>query len=156
MKQFLREHYPLLIFIFIWVIVAAYAGLLLYAVLPISVFLMRRSDMWQDIMLGFLICLIFSDMNIDIREMAVMKTAKYTYILAMALIIILDQARMRPVAKVFGVFLPFFIYAFFPVLNSSVPVVAVEKTISYALIFLVVPNYVLFNYRRHGWDFSGI
>ncbi|HQV37339.1 MAG: O-antigen ligase family protein [Flavobacteriales bacterium] len=153
MKQFLREHYPLLIFIFIWVIVAAYAGLLLYAVLPISVFLMRRSDMWQDIMLGFLICLIFSDMNIDIREMAVMKTAKYTYILAMALIIILDQARMRPVAKVFGVFLPFFIYAFFPVLNSSVPVVAVEKTISYALIFLVVPNYVLFNYRRHGWDF---
>ena len=102
MKQFLREHYPLLIFIFIWVIVAAYAGLLLYAVLPISVFLMRRSDMWQDIMLGFLICLIFSDMNIDIREMAVMKTAKYTYILAMALIIILDQARMRPVAKVFG------------------------------------------------------
>ena len=50
MKQFLREHYPLLIFIFIWVIVAAYAGLLLYAVLPISVFLMRRSDMWQDIM----------------------------------------------------------------------------------------------------------
>ena len=111
MKQFLREHYPLLIFIFIWVIVAAYAGLLLYAVLPISVFLMRRSDMWQDIMLGFLICLIFSDMNIDIREMAVMKTAKYTYILAMALIIILDQARMRPVAKVFGVFLPFFIYA---------------------------------------------
>lgn len=153
MKQFLREHYPLIVFIFLWVMVAIHASILLYAVLPISVLLMRRREMWSDILFGFLICLILSDMSPDIRVMGVMKTAKYTYILALALIILMDQAQMRPVAKVFGLFLPFFLYALLPILASPVPVVAMEKTVSYALIFLVVPNFVLFNFRRYGWFF---
>lgn len=153
MKQFLRQHYPLLVFIFIWVMVAAYAGILLYALLPISVFLMRRRDMWQDILFGLLICLVLSDMNMDIQEMLVMKTAKYTYIIALGLILLMEQMRMRPMAKVFGIFLPFFVYAFLPILRSHVPIAAVEKTISYGLVFLVIPNYVLYNFRRSGWDF---
>lgn len=153
MKQFLREHSPLIVFILLWVMVAVHASLLLYAVLPISVFLMRRREMWPDILFGFLMCLILSDMDWDIPAMGVMKTAKYAYILALALIVLVDQARMRPVAKVFGIFMPFFFYAFLPILASPVPVVAVEKTLSYALIFLVVPNFVLINFRRSGWLF---
>ncbi|MGB3526562.1 MAG: O-antigen ligase family protein [Flavobacteriales bacterium] len=153
MKQFLRDHYQLVAFILVWILVAANAGLLLYALLPISILLMRRVDRWQDILFGFIICLVLSDMNQDIRAMYVMKTAKYTYILAMAMILFLDQARMQPLARLFSVFLPFFVYALFPILKSSVPVVSIEKTVSYALLYLVVPNYVLFNFRRYGWDF---
>ena len=153
MKQFLREHYQLIIFIAVWVLVAAHASILLYAVLPISVFLMRRVDRWHDILFGFLICLVLSDMNQDIREMYVMKTAKYTYILALGLILLVDRARMQPMARLFSVFLPFFVYAFLPIIRSDVPFVSIQKTVSYALIYLVVPNYVLFNFRLYGWDF---
>lgn len=153
MKQFLRDHYQLLVFIIIWVLVTAHAPVLIYALLPISVFLLRRVERWQDILFGFIICLVLSDMNQDIRAMYAMKTAKYTYILAMGLILVMDQARMQPMARLFSIFLPFFVYAFFPILNSTVPIVSIEKTISYALLYLVVPNYVLFNFRRHGWDF---
>ncbi len=153
MRQFLREHYQLLLFIFVWIMLAAHAGLLLYAALPLSVFLLRRREMWQEIVFGFLICLIFSDMSYDVGQMVVMKTAKYAYILSMALIVVVDEARIRPMAKVFGVFLPFFIYAFLPILASPVPIIAVEKTVSYALIYLVVPNFVLFSFRLYGWDF---
>ncbi|MBZ0207518.1 MAG: hypothetical protein K8H89_14440 [Flavobacteriales bacterium] len=153
MKQFIREHYQLLAFIIIWVLVAAHVGLLLYALLPLSVFLMRRVERWQDMFFGFIICLILSDMSQDILAMRVMKTAKYTYIIALGLILLMDQARMQPMARLFSIFLPFFIYAFFPILNSAVPIVAIQKTVSYALLFLVVPNYVLFNFRRDGWNF---
>ena len=153
MIQFLRQHYPLFVFIFIWVMVSAHAAPLLYVVLPISVFLMRRRDMWQDILLGFMICLVLSDMNQEIFQMRVMKTAKYTYILSLLLILVMDQQRMKPLARAFGIFLPFFVFACLPIVKSNVPIQSIEKTLSYALIYLVVPNFVLFNFRLYRWAF---
>ncbi|MBX2982295.1 MAG: hypothetical protein KF843_06475 [Flavobacteriales bacterium] len=153
MIKFIRAHTSLWGLIAIWILVAAKAPILLYAVLPISVFLMRRSGMWQEMLFGFLLCAVLSDMDPDIHQMAVMKTAKYTYIVSLTLIVLMDQVRMRPMARIFGIFLPFFVYAFLPVIASPVPVVAIQKTISYASVFLVIPNLVLFNYRRSGWPF---
>lgn len=153
MRQFLRDHFPLVLIILAWVFVAFTAAPLLYAVLPLTVLLFRRRDMWQEILFGLLICLVLSDMSQDIRPMRVMKTAKYAYVLILAVLVLLDQARMQPMARIFGIFLPFFIYAFFPIVWSPVPVLAVEKTLSYAIIFLVVPNIVLLNFRLYGWDF---
>ena len=114
---------------------------------------MRRREMWAEILFGFLICLVLSDMHPIVSAMAVMKTAKYTYIVALALIVFSDQERMQPMARIFPLFLPFFVYALFPIIRSPSPLSSVEKTISYALLFLVVPNIVLFNFRKNGWNF---
>jgi O-antigen ligase len=54
---------------------------------------------------------------------------------------------------VFKVFLPLFIYSCIPLLFSGAVLVGIQKTLSYMLLFLVVPNYVLYSFRRHGWDF---
>ncbi len=153
MIKFIRAHTTLWVLIAIWILVAAKAPVLLYAVLPISIFLMRRNEMWQEILFGFLLCAVLSDMDVKITQMAVMKTAKYTYIVALTLIVFMDQMRLRPMAKIFGIFLPFFAYALLPVIASQVPIIAIEKTISYASVFLVVPNLVLHNFRRSGWSF---
>ena len=153
MIKFIRAHTTLWVLIAIWVLVSAYVPILLYAVLPISVFLMRRNEMWQEMLIGFLLCAVLSDMDPGIKSMAVMKTAKYTYIVALTIIVFLDQVRLRPMAKIFGIFLPFFVYAFLPILASQVPLTAIQKTISYASVFLVVPNLVLINFRRSGWSF---
>ena len=53
MIKFIRAHTSLWGLIAIWILVAAKAPILLYAVLPISVFLMRRSGMWQEMLFGF-------------------------------------------------------------------------------------------------------
>lgn len=153
MIQFIRAHTSLWGFIAVWLIVAAYVPILLYAVLPISVLLMRRREMWQEILFGFLLCAVLSDMDPKIHQIAVMKTAKYAYIVALTIIVFMDQQRMQPMARVFGIFLPFFVYAFLPIIASPVPVLAIQKTISYASIFLVIPNLVLYNFRRSGWPF---
>ncbi len=153
MRQFLRTHYQLVVFIILWVLVARIAGSLLFIVLPMGVVLLRRAGRWQDILFGFIMCLVFSDMIRGLPGMDAMKSAKSAYLLAMTLILFVDQVHMRPMARLFTIFAPFFIYAFFPILASPVPLVSIEKTISYALLFLVVPNYVLYNFRLYGWDF---
>lgn len=153
MAKFIQEHYQLLVFILLWTVLAALAPILLYAVLPLGVFLFRRADRWQDILFGFIMALVLSDMLHGLPGMDAMKTAKYTYILAMGLVLVVDRARMQPLARVFPVFLPFFVYAFLPILRSEVPLLAIQKTVSYALLFLVVPNFVLFSFRQYGWDF---
>jgi len=153
MIDFVKTHSQFLLLIGVWIVVAAFAPPLLYLILPVSVFLMRRSELWPDMLFGFIICLVFSDMHESITAMAVMKTAKYTYIIALSVIFLMDRARMMPLSRVFGIFLPFFIYALFPIVASPVPILSLAKTLSYALLYLVVPNYVLFNFRRYGWDF---
>ena len=152
MFDFIKTHSQFLLLIGVWIVVSAFAPPLLYIILPVSVFLMRRSELWSDMLFGFIICLVFSDMHESITAMAVMKTAKYTYIIALSAIFLMDRARMMPLSRVFGIFLPFFVYALFPIVASPVPFVSLQKTISYALLYLVVPNYVLFNFRRYGWD----
>jgi O-antigen ligase len=150
MIDFIRTHSQFVLLILIWIATSAFAPPLLYLVLPVSVFLMRRSELWPDMLFGFIICLVFSDMR---TAMGAMKTAKYTYIIALSAIFLMDRARMMPLSRVFGIFLPFFVYALFPIMASPAPVLSLEKTLSYALLYLVVPNYVLFNFRRYGWDF---
>ncbi len=153
MIKFIRAHTTLWVLITIWIVVAAKAPVLLYAVLPISIFLMRRNEMWQEMLFGFVLCAVLSDMDPHITQIAVMKTAKYAYIVTLILIVVMDRARMHPMARVFGIFLPFFVYAFLPIVASPIPVVAIQKTISYASIFLVIPNLVLLNFRKSAWPF---
>lgn len=153
MWRSILELRSLLLLIAVWVAISFLVPPLLYAVLPISVVLLYRAERWQELFMGFLICLVLSDMNQDITGMLVMKTAKYTYIVALAAILLLDRARLQPFARIFPLFLPFFFFCLFPILRSPVPVLSAEKTLSYALIFFVAPNMVLANYRRYGWDF---
>lgn len=153
MTLFLRQYFTFIWLVLVWVLSCIYAPPLAYAVLPISVYLMRRRDMWAAMIFGFLICLVLSDSHPIVVPLEVMKTAKYTYIVALALIVFNDQERMKPLARIFPLFLPFFIYAFFPIIRSPSPISSIEKTMSYALLFLVVPNLVLFNFRRSGWSF---
>lgn len=153
MWRFLRENAYTILFLALWLGVAKYAGGLLHVVLPLGVILLRRIDHWQDIFFGFIMCLVLSDSEGGLAGMAVMKSAKAAYILALAWALLVDRARMWPMAKIFGLFAPFFAYALLPMLRSDVPMDAFEKTLSYVLVYLVVPNYVLLNFRLYGWDF---
>lgn len=153
MSVFFRDHFQLFGLILVWLVTTVFMGPLLYLVLPASVFLMRRREMWPDMLFGFIIVLVVSDMNPGIVAMRVVKTAKYTYIVALSLIFLMDQVRMQPHASVFRVFMPFFVFALIPIVRAADPITSIQKTLSYALLYLVVPNYVLFAYRRQGWEF---
>ncbi|MBK6540786.1 MAG: O-antigen ligase family protein [Flavobacteriales bacterium] len=153
MLDFLRDRIQLFVLILAWVFATVFAGPLIYVLLPITVFLFYRRESFPDMLFGFIFILVLSDMTPEIFQMRKIKTAKYAYIIALSVILLADQWRFQPMAAVFKLFLPFFVYSFFPLIFSNDPITGVQKTISYALLYLVVPNYVLLNFRRHGWDF---
>ena len=153
MTAFFKEHAQIYVMIMLWAATTWFAGPLLYLVLPASVFLMRSRDMWPDMIFGFLVILIWSDMNPGVVPFRTVKTAKNTYIVALAIIYLMETARMQPPAGIFKIFLPFFAFSFVPIVASGVPLTSIQKTLSYALLYLVVPNYVLYCYRRQGWTF---
>lgn len=153
MGDFLRAHSQVLGLILLWAVTVVLVGPLLYLVLPASVFFLRSRDQWPDMIFGFLIILVWSDMTPEIFPFRVVKTAKYAYMIALALIFFSESARMQPNAGVFKVFSPFLVFAFFPIVASGEPLVSIQKTISYVLLYLVVPNYIMLCYRRMGWLF---
>ncbi|MBK7381866.1 MAG: O-antigen ligase family protein [Flavobacteriales bacterium] len=154
MLTFLRGHWQLIFVMLVWLGVGFFLQQAVFALLPLSVFFFKQRDLWPEILFGLLIVLVLSDMEKDLfLKMIVFKSAKNFYILAVAGIFLLETNRFMPLSRVFNIFLPFFLYSIFPLLFSNSIIVAVEKTISYALMFMVVPNYVLYCYRRQGWSF---
>lgn len=153
MLSFLVRSWQFYLLVILYVVVGVYARPMLFVVLPLSVFLMKSRDMWPDMIFGFIIVLVLSDMTPWFFAMKVFKSAKNTYIIALAMVFFLERYRFVPFSKVFNIFLPFFVYSIFPLVFSNSLVVGLQKTISYMLLYLIVPNYVLYNYRRWGWEF---
>ncbi len=154
MVKFLRDNWQLVVVILVWLATGYFFQQAVFALLPLSVFFFKQRDLWPEILMGLLLVLVLSDIEKDMfLKMIVFKSAKNFYMLAVAMILILEVRRFAPLSSVFTIFLPFFVYSLFPLLFSNSMIVAVQKTLSYALLFLVVPNYLLYNYRRWGWDF---
>ncbi len=153
MLDHLRAHIQLFLLIGVWVLATLFGGPIIYGLLPLSVLLLRGREMYPDILFGFLMILVLSDMDPMFVEMRKIKTAKHAMMVAISLVMLMDRQKMSPLSQIFPVFLPFLGYAFFPLVKSGEVITGLEKTISYGLLFLVVPNYVLHNFRLYGWDF---
>jgi O-antigen ligase len=98
--------------------------------------------------------LVLSDVAKDaFISMNVFKSAKNTYIVVLAVVFFLHREHFAPYARVFDIFLPFFLFSIIPLVFSNTILIGIQKTLSYALLYLIVPNYVLYNFRRSGWQF---
>lgn len=154
MLRFLRDHWQLILVILVWLAVGYLFQEAVMLLLPLSVVFFKSRELWPEILFGMLIVFVFSDMEHDMfPRMKVFKTAKNYYVMAVAAIFLLETWRYQPASGIFKVFMPFFLYSVFPLIFSSSMVVGLQKTISYALLFMLVPNWVLYCYRRQGWEF---
>ncbi|MCB9162882.1 MAG: O-antigen ligase family protein [Flavobacteriales bacterium] len=153
MRNYFATNYQLFLLVLLYIVVGVYAKPFLFLLMPLSVFFLKSRELWADMIFGLLITLVLSDITPWFFKMQVFKGAKNTYITALSIIFLLERHRFVPFSQVFNVFLPFFIYSVFPLVFSNNLIVGLEKTLSYALLYLVVPNYVLYNYRIMGWDF---
>ena len=151
-SYFIRS-YQLFLLVILYVVVGVYARPMLFILMPLSVFFLKSRDLWADMIFGLLFVLVLSDITPWFFSMQVFKSAKNTYISALALIFLLERHRFVPFSRVFNIFLPFFVYSIFPLVFSNNIVVGLQKTISYALLYMVIPNYVLYNFRTMGWEF---
>lgn len=153
MLRFLRDELQLYLLMLSWVVVAHMASPLVYLLLPISLLLLRYREMFPEILFGFFMVLVLSDVHKYQTGFAVFKSAKNIYIVIVAFLFFFESRRFLPFSQVFYIFMPFVLYSLFPLVFSPNITVAVQKTLSYSLLLLVVPNFVLYSYRLHGWAF---
>ena len=153
MITFLRDELKFVGMVLFWVLSGLYLGPLAYILIPITILLFRSREEWSSLFMGLLIVLVLSDVNKAVLGMRVFKSVKEAYLVLAALFLFMDSHRFQPFSRIFPLFLPFFVYAVFPLVFSNNFVVGAQKTLSFALIYLIVPNYVLRNYRTYGWPF---
>ena len=135
----------------IWFVAIVFAPVAMYALVPFLLYVFSKRDMFGEMLIGFFFILLLSDNLMPAVGFA--KSFKNVYIVLLALFFFLNSRAFVPYARnIFHVFIPFFIWAIFCLLFSET-FVSVQKTASYILLFLLVPNYVINAYRRSGDDF---
>jgi O-antigen ligase len=151
MKEVILRNYQFSILLFIWAAAGAYAGLLAYPIVLGSVVLLKMNDRDSEILIGFFFVMILSD-NLD-PSTAWAKGLKNLYILMMGAFLILDREKFAPLNRLYKRFIPFFVVAIIAMVFSESIFTSFQKTVSYILIFLIVPNYVQMIYREEGKEF---
>lgn len=139
MRAFLQEYRNLLAYVAIWIVAGMYVGgWIAVAVSVFTYFLIVQNGRRGHILLGLLAILLFSDSRSDIFQFAIQ--AKIGFAL-LGLYYVLSNWKKLPgkYNHVFRFFIPFFVYAFLLVPFTSDVFDALQKTFSYAIIFLIVP-----------------
>lgn len=135
----------------IWLFTGIYAGPAIYVIIPVSLFLLQRKERYEELFLGFFFILILSDSRQI--ELGFAADIKVIYMVMLALFLLLDRKSFFPFNTFYQKFIPFFIVAFIALLNSEVFSVSLQKTSSYFLLFLIVPNYVQKLWKEKGEKF---
>src|ERR1035437_6049674 len=103
----------------------------------LSVLGLKYKALYEEIFLGFAIMLILSDSRE--QGLAFAADVKTIYILLLSLFLFFDRKNFGPVNKLVYLFAPFLILSLFLVVLSEDWKTCFEKTLSYILLFFVVP-----------------
>lgn len=151
MIDYYKENIQLYVLLFVWLIVGIYVPFASYAVVPISMFLMYRKGMLEELFLGYLFILILSD-SLE-PSLIFAKNVKNIYISVLAIFFFFDQENYAPINKLYKIFIPFFLFSVFTMLfsvNDSFIFTSIQKTISFAISFMIIPNIIVRLYREQG------
>lgn len=147
MKLILKQQYQLYFLFIIWFVsgitLEIFSGII---ILPSLILLLHKKQFWWAV-LGLIIMMIFSDSrNMDLSFAQQLKGI-YLIIFSGLLIFNINPFVRNPI---FSYLIPFFIILFICLIWSDIPLIAFQKTISYILIFLVVPPVFMHEYRVKG------
>jgi hypothetical protein len=146
--QLIKENLQLVIILMVWLIAGVYGGPLVYAIIPATILIFKRKNLYLEMLIGFWLILILSDNLTNTFNFA--KQFKNIYIVLLAIILLINHRELLSVNNIWKRFIPFFFVAIIALYDSESFAVSVQKTISYILIFLVVPNYLINIYKEDG------
>lgn len=148
MLRFLSENKGAILLYLAWFIIGRISAPAFYVVAGLSLILLWRKLMFLELLMGFLFVLILSDTINSTTDFA--KVFKNIYILALAFVAVVERHRFPKINRMFVYFLPFIAVGIVGLLQSPVPSLAFQKTLSYLLLIFVVPQFVIKSYADHG------
>lgn len=142
MKTFLKENAQFIILCFLWVIVGRLNDMVAHGFVALSVFLLYRRNMLLEIFIGFVFILTLSDNRMHALDFA--KTAKNTYIVMITLIILAKKTEEFVKMDLYRYIMTYTAFAAICLIYAPSDLVstAFQKTLSYFLLFLIIPNYI--------------
>jgi O-antigen ligase len=146
--QFLRTERLFLGLILLWVATGIVFAFSSWIIVPVSLMLLRRKRMYMEMLMGFFVVLMLSDSRQYILHFAA--DIKDVYLLLLAFFYFTDRASFAPEERLIYRFLPFIVIAVLFIPLSDVVMTTLQKTISYVLLFLIVPNYLAYGWRTQG------
>lgn len=149
MLKYIRTNHQFLILVALWVGVGVYLGPIPAIILTLlSVLLFKYKNLYQELFLGFILVLILSDSRQ--KGLVFASDVKTFYILLLSAFFIFDKKNFPPFNKLFYFFVPFLLLSVFLIPKSEIWVDCTQKTISYILLLLIIPNYVIKIYEERG------
>jgi O-antigen ligase len=151
MKAFLKNRQLLIACSLLILAAGLYTGPGAYVLVPGLAILLMVRGFYTELLLGFFLCLILSDSRNPSLEIFQNVKNIYMLLLGLGLFIIPRQglAYERTLLK----FWPFFAIAVFCLFFSDNFFNSAQKTLSYILIIVTIPNYVFLSWRKQGTRF---
>lgn len=144
------ENSQMYVMFLLWFVAGYFGGILAAAIILPSLFLLCKNDRFWEALIGLFFLIILSD-NLEARtEFA--QTLKGPYLLLLGLLVMVQGKRAMPSILIVSFFSIYFIVAIFCLQYSETFIVSLQKTVSYILLFLIVPNIVLVEYQQRGKD----
>jgi O-antigen ligase len=132
--------------LFIWLLAGVFVGSIATLILiPATLLLLKRKNLYMEMLLGFFFILILSDSRQP--ELRFAAHVKDIYIVLLGLFLVLNLKDFKPINKTYQYVLPFILIAFISMQSSEKYFLSLQKTLSYLLLFLIVPNYVIASWR---------
>lgn len=148
MKAYLSNNNQFIIIALFWVILGIYAGPVIFVVLPVMLFLLYSKNMHLEILLGFFLILTLSDSRLSQLNFAA--DAKNIYIVMISLFSFLEMRNSSITIDFYKYFIGFFFLAFLVMLFNPNIGLSFQKTLSYILFLIFVPNYLFTVYKKYG------
>ncbi|MFT5228537.1 MAG: O-antigen ligase [Gammaproteobacteria bacterium] len=143
MIDYIRNNTQVLLTLIVWTICGMFFWQSLLLLIPMTIVLFLKQDMYIEIFIGFWFILILSDSFLPALKFA--KNMKVIYMLLLALMVFTRRHDLiKGKNPILTMFLPFFLLAFISILKSPEPIISFQKTLSYFLLFLIIP--ILVNY----------
>jgi O-antigen ligase len=153
MLDFIKTNARLVIMLMVWVFFGMIQADLAALVVAATVVLLKKKEMYKELVIGFLFVLIMSDNRQSFASFAI--GAKNLYIVLMAAFYFLDRKSFAFRNDYFKPFIPFFLFG--AIALSQAPMVnfsnSAMKTLSYVLLLMVTPAYFIKCFRIYGPQF---
>jgi O-antigen ligase len=151
-KEYIHSNYQFLILCLLWITVGITAGSIPAIVfILLSVLGLKYKVLYEELFLGFALILVLSDSRY--HGLAFAANVKTIYIALLSLFIFFDRKNFGAVNKLIYLFVPFLILALFLIVKSEDWQTCFQKTLSYILLFFIVPSYVVKVYQLRGTRF---
>ncbi|HSH66951.1 MAG TPA: O-antigen ligase family protein [Bacteroidia bacterium] len=153
MKEYIAGNKNFLLVLLFWILSGS-VSFLPYLTVPLTIYLMMKKRLIEELLIGFFFILIISDSYVPTLVFA--KNIKNIYMVFLIIYFLFKTNEFFPLTELHKLFLPFFLFSFLTIILSVYEpffILGIQKTVSYFFVFLILPNYILYLYRQKGRDF---